>query len=461
VVSVPVATVRGMAKVRTILACSSCGQQLAQWGGRCPGCGAWGTIEEQRGAGIASGRPGTLEPLGVGDEIERRHPTGFAGVDRVLGGGIVPASVALLAGEPGIGKSTLLLQLVSALSSAGHACVLASGEESRAQVATRARRLALDISGVSFVPGRDLPEVLDAARSARPFLLAVDSIQTLRDPAAPQTPGGPAQVRACADALVGLAKGDGVCVLMTGHVTKDGDVAGPRTLEHAVDVVLTFDGDPRSGLRMLSGGKNRFGAEGEVAWFEMTGAGLREIDPADVLVPGDGEPGAAVALPQAGRRAFAVEVQALVAPTDSPPRRQTTGIDARRFQLVAAVLDRAGVRVGRADLYAASAGGLRIDDPACDLALAAALASAASGAPAPPGSAFVGEVGLTGIVRPSGAMTGRLAAARAAGLRTVFAPAAASSERVEGLRVVPVGHVRDALAWAATRAVGRPAGRPS
>jgi DNA repair protein RadA/Sms len=303
--------------------------------------------------------------------------------------------------------------------------------------------------------------VLDAARSAQPFLLAVDSIQTLRDPAATQTPGGPAQVRGCADALVGLAKGEGMCVLMTGHVTKDGDVAGPRTLEHAVDVVLTFDGDPRSGLRMLSGGKNRFGAEGEVAWFEMTGAGLREIDPADVLVPGDGEPGAAVALPQAGRRAFAVEVQALVAPTDSPPRRQTTGIDARRFQLVAAVLDRAGVRVGRADLYAASAGGLRIDDPACDLALAAALASAASGAPPPPGSAFVGEVGLTGIVRSSGAIAGRFAAARAAGLRIVFAPAGASSGAVEGVRVVPVRHVRDALTWAASRRGGPRGDRPS
>jgi DNA repair protein RadA/Sms len=295
------------------------------------------------------------------------------------------------------------------------------------------------------VSGRELPDVVAAAET-RPFLLAVDSIQTLRDPAGGLVPGGPAQVRSCADALVGLAKAYGISVVMTGHVTKDGDVAGPRTLEHSVDVVLTFDGDARSGLRMLSGGKNRFGAEGEVAWFEMTPTGLLEIDPAALLVPGDGEPGAAVALPQAGRRALAVEVQALVAPTDGPPRRQRTGIDGRRFQLVAAVLERAGVPVGRAELYGASSGGIRVDDPACDLALAAALASAASGAPAPPSSAFVGEVSLTGVVRGGGAIAQRLAAASAAGIRTVFAPAGTAAS--EGIRIVPVRHVKDALTWA-------------
>ena len=436
-----------MGKVRTILACRTCGQQLAQWAGRCPGCGSWGTIEEARGgtAPIAA----SLERLAHDVEDDERRPTGFAGVDRVLGGGLVPATVALLAGEPGIGKSTLLLQLVANLSAAGLPCVLASGEESRSQVAARARRLGLDARDVAFVTGRELPGVIDAARATGPFLLAVDSIQTLRDPNATQTPGGPAQVRSCADALVGLAKSEGICVLMTGHVTKDGDVAGPRTLEHAVDVVLTFDGDPRSGLRMLTGGKNRFGAEGEVAWFEMTAAGLREIDPTGLLVIADGEPGAAVALPQAGRRALAVEVQALVSPTDGPARRQTTGIDGRRFQLVAAVLDRAGIGVGRADLYGASAGGVRVDDPACDLALAAALASAASGAPAPPDAAFIGEIGLTGVVRASGSMSQRLAAARAAGVRTVFGPIGTVSE--EGLRIVGVHHVKEALTWAAGR----------
>ena len=250
-----------MARTRTVLACTACGQQLAQWAGRCPGCGAWGTIREAAGGGAP---PVALETLEHDGEVDRRVPTGIAGLDRVLGGGLVPASVLLLAGEPGIGKSTLLLQLLANLSASGLPCLLASGEESRAQVAARARRLGIAGDAVSFVPGRELGPVLDAARSARPFLLAVDSIQTLRDPDAAQVPGGPAQVRSCADALVGLAKALGIAVLLTGHVTKDGDLAGPRTLEHAVDVVLAFDGDPRSGLRVLSGGKNRFGAEGEV-----------------------------------------------------------------------------------------------------------------------------------------------------------------------------------------------------
>ncbi len=440
----PIARVRDVGKVRTLRVCRDCGQQLAQWAGRCPGCGAWGTIEDRAVGTAPSGID--LRTLAHEPEDERRIATGFAGVDRVLGGGLVPATVALLAGEPGIGKSTLLLQLVANLSAAGLPCLLASGEESRRQVAARARRLGLDGSTVSFVSGRELPGLLDAAAAARPTLLAVDSIQALRDPVAAQVPGGPAQVRACADALVGLAKAEGIAVVLAGHVTKEGDVAGPRTLEHAVDVVLTFDGDPRSELRMLTGGKNRFGAEGEVAWFEMTGAGLRELDPTHLLVPGQGEAGAAVALPRAGRRALAVEVQALVARTEAPARRQVTGLDLRRFQLVAAVLDRAGVPVGRADLFGASAGGVRVDDPACDLAVAAALASAASGVAPPRASAFVGEIGLTGTVRPGPAMGQRMAAARTVGIETVFAPSGTGSEH--GLRVVPVHHLKEALTWA-------------
>lgn len=228
--------------------------------------------------------------------------------------------------------------------------------------------------------------------------------------------GGPAQVRSCTDALVGMAKSEGMAVVLAGHVTKEGDLAGPRALEHAVDVVLTFDGDPRSGLRMLASGKNRFGQEGEVAWFEMTFNGLREIDPSALLSPAYSEPGSATALPQAGRRALAVEVQALVAQTDGPARRQTTGLDLRRFQLVAAVLERTvGVPLGRAELYGAAAGGLRVDDPACDLAIAAALASAATGVPPPANSAFVGEIGLMGAVRPAPGLSQRLSAAAASG----------------------------------------------
>ena len=437
--------------MRTVLACSSCGQQLARWAGRCPGCGAWGTIEERSG-GTASPAV-VLETLAHDGDVERRVPTGFPGVDRVLGGGLVPASVVLLAGEPGIGKSTLLLQLVANLSATGLPCLLASGEESRRQVAARARRLEVSGDAVSFVAGRELGTVVDATHAARPFLLAVDSIQSIRDPDAGQVPGGPAQVRSCADALVGLAKAEGVAVLLSGHVTKDGDVAGPRTLEHAVDVVLGFDGDPRSGLRMLTGGKNRFGSEGEVAWFEMRPTGLAEIDPTDLLRSTEREPGAATGLPLAGRRALAVEVQALVAPTDGPTRRQVTGLDGRRFQSIAAVMDRGGFGLGRSDLFGASSGGVRVDDPAYDLAMAAALASAASGTPPPAGSAFVGEVGLTGRIRPAPGMTQRLAAARAAGVEKVFAPAGA--EAANRPDIVPVRHVRDALTWASGGLVDR------
>jgi DNA repair protein RadA/Sms len=429
-------------KVRTLLECTECRQQVARWVGRCPGCGGWGTIHEAAAAGSSS----SLQTLAPDAEDEPRASTGFTGVDRVLGDGLVPGSVTLLAGEPGIGKSTLLLQVVANLSAAGRPCVLASGEESRAQVARRARRLGIDGRVISYLPGRELADVLRTVHAAGPFLLAVDSIQALRDTDASSMPGGPSQVRSCADALVGLAKSTGIAVLLTGHVTKDGDLAGPRTMEHAVDVVLTFDGDPRSGLRMLAGGKNRFGREGEVAWFEMAGRGLREIDPMGLLRSGGGEPGSATALPMAGRRGLAVEVQALISHGDGPGRRQVAGLDARRFQLVAAVLDR--IVPGpllRGDLFGASLGGVRIDDPGCDLAVAAALVSAATGIPAPTDSAFVGEIGLTGRVRPVPGMAHRLAAARAAGCSRVFA--AGEPVPSKDLLVIPVAHVLDALSW--------------
>jgi DNA repair protein RadA/Sms len=442
-----------MAQTRVLLTCRECRQQVSRWVGRCPGCGAWGTIEEStRATSDSSARPSLVTaPLVGGDDTPHdRASTGFAGVDRVLGGGLVPASVALLAGEPGIGKSTLLLHVVAHLASQGYDCLLVSGEESHAQVAARAKRLGIPGEAIRFAPGRDLEQVLHTARDECPFLLAVDSIQTLRDTSGTHVPGGVAQVRICTDALVGLAKAEGIAMLLTGHVTKDGDLAGPRSLEHAVDVVLTFDGDPRSGMRVLAGGKNRFGAEGESAWFEMDATGLREIDPAGLLVSGQHVPGAATALAQSGRRALAVEVQALVGSSDGPARRQATGLDARRFQLVAAVLDRvAGLSLGRSDLFGASSGGARVDDPACDLAVAAALASAATGAAPPRNAAFVGEISLTGMVRAAPAMAQRFAAARAAGVTTVFAPPGNDVPR--SIDVVPVRQVIDALAWIPAR----------
>jgi DNA repair protein RadA/Sms len=288
---------------------------------------------------------------------------------------------------------------------------------------------------------------MEAALASRPSVLAVDSIQTLRNPDSTTIPGGPAQVRACADALVGLAKSEGITVLVTGHVTKEGDVAGPRTLEHAVDVVLSFEGDPHSGLRVLVGGKNRFGSEGEVAWFEMSGTGLAEADPGALLAPAGGEPGSATALPLAGRRAFALEMQALAVSTEGPPRRHATGLDPSRFALLAAVLDRlGGVPVGRMELYGATAGGVRAADPGCDLAVVAALASSAMGVSPPPRSAFVGEVSLTGQVRAVSGMAQRAAAAGRSAIETVFCPQAGAPPG--DVRIVPIRHVSQALGWA-------------
>ena len=433
-----------MGKVRQDLSCTGCGQQVAQWVGRCPGCGEWGTIED---AGTRAARGTAAISLLDRATPASRLRSGSDALDRVLGGGIVPGSVILLAGEPGIGKSSLLLQVAAGLSRQGQACLVASGEESREQVAERADRLGLDASSLAFVSGRELPDVVENARVSGCRAVIVDSIQAIRDPELPSLPGSPTQVRASADALVGLAKDHGIAVILAGQVTKEGDLAGPRTLEHAVDAVCSLDRDPSTGLRVLAGGKNRFGAEGEVAWFEMTSGGLREVDSGSVI-PEDGEVGAAIALVGAGRRGLAVQVQALTSPTEGPPRRHVAGLDPRRFGVVAAVTDRAArLGLGRSEVYGAVAGGVRVEEPAADLAVAAALASAATGTPPPPRSAFCGEISLTGAVRTPPSLGLRLAAAAAAGIETVFAPES-SADVPPGVRISPVRRVEDALAWA-------------
>jgi DNA repair protein RadA/Sms len=346
--------------------------------------------------------------------------------------------------------------VVARLATAGLTCLYASGEESREQVGARAARLGAEVERVAFLSGRDLPEVLEAARAERPFLLAVDSMQAIRDPDLPSPAGGPAQVRWCADALVGLAKAEGITVMVTGHVTKEGEVAGPRTLEHAVDVVLSFEGDARSGLRVLAGGKNRFGQEGEMAWFEMGAGGLTETDPARYLAPGGDASGSATALPLAGRRALAVEVQALAVPTEGPARRQATGIDTRRFTLLAAVLNQVvKIPLMGSELFGSSSAGMRLDDPGCDLAIAAAVASAATGVAPPEDTAFVGEVSLTGRVRSVPGMAQRIAAARAAGIRAIVSAPCQGSPN--GVAIKAVSDLRSALGWARP-AAGRSSG---
>jgi DNA repair protein RadA/Sms len=437
-----------MGRVKQLFVCSGCGRPSAQWSGRCASCGEWGSVSEHpAGTGTASARAaGPSLDLAVATD-ERRISTGFAGVDRVLGGGLVAGSVALLAGAPGIGKSTLLLQLASRLSAAGYPCLIASGEESRSQIADRAARLGLSGEALAYHPGRDLDEVMAAAIRDRPAGLAVDSIHTIRSSASDALAGGPGQVRLCVDALTGLAKEQGITTVLVGHVTKAGDLAGPRTMEHAVDVVLSFEGDPRSGLRVLAGGKNRFGSEGEVAWFEMGRDGLTETDAGPSI--GDGaEPGCAATVALAGRRALAVEVQALVVGAGGPARRYVDGLNARRFDIVAAVTDRSGrIDLMRSELYGSVAGGYRLEDPGADLAVSVALASSATGRPAAPSTAYVGEVSLTGAVRAVGGMEQRAAAAAAAGVRTVVCPA---TERdlgpwKGGVTAMGIRHVRDAL----------------
>jgi DNA repair protein RadA/Sms len=449
-----------MGRVKRLFVCSSCDRPAAQWSGRCAACGSWGTIGEHAVAGTYRSAGGVARPLKLtlaSDGEDRRISTGFSGVDRVLGGGLVPGAAVLLAGAPGIGKSTLLLQLASRLTGAGYPCLLASGEEGRDQVASRAHRLGIDGKELGFIPGRELAGVVDSVLAERPSVVVVDSIHTIRDSSSDALPGGIGQVRACADALIALGKEQGVAVLLIGHVTKEGDLAGPKTLEHAVDTVLSFEGDHRSNLRILAGGKNRFGPEGEVAWFEMTPGGLVETDPTARLSHGEAEPGCATAVALAGRRAFALDVQALVVPTDGPSRRQVVGLDARRFHIVAAVADQAlRLKLNRAELFGASSGGLRLEDPGADLAVAAALASASTGRPPPAGAGFVGEISLTGSVRAVGGMDQRLSAAQACGLEILFAPAGGPGlDRIpRSLRVVPVAHVREALSFASGRTAG-------
>jgi DNA repair protein RadA/Sms len=443
-----------VARVKRLYVCSSCERPASQWSGRCGACGEWGTVSEHpagaslRAVGSGDGATTAVLTLALGTE-EHRTSTGLAAVDRVLGGGLVPGSVVLVAGAPGMGKSTLLLQLASSLARAGHPCLMASGEESHAQVAARARRLGIDGEAVRFIPGRDLGDVVSTATAMRPEILVVDSIQTIRDAGSDALPGGPGQVRGCGDALIGMAKEHEITVVLVGHVTKGGDVAGPRTLEHAVDVVMTFEGDPRSGLRVLSSGKNRYGSEGEVAWFEMTSAGLIERETGPRL-EGSGEAGCATTVALAGRRAFAVDVQALVVPVEGPPKRQVTGLDARRFHIVAAVTEQASkLRLTRYELYGASSGGFRMEDPGADLAVASALASAATGRALPRASGLVGELSLTGAIRPVAGIEQRVAAAAAAGLEVLVVPAGAAPLAVpKSLHILPLRHLWEVLRWA-------------
>ncbi|HEX2028372.1 MAG TPA: DNA repair protein RadA [Nitriliruptorales bacterium] len=447
---------------RTVARCSRCGHQEPRWVGRCPGCHAWGTLEEhvtvatcatsaRRSAATVVATP--ARPIGtVPLEDAGRIPTGCGELDRVLGGGVVPGTVGLLGGEPGVGKSTLLLQAAQAVATAGHTLLYVSGEESASQLRLRAERLGALSPRLLVAAESSLPAVLALLDTHAPAVVVVDSIQTIRDPALASAAGSTVQVRECAAALVRAAKSTGRAVLLVGHVTKDGAVAGPRVLEHIVDVVVAFEGERHHALRLLRTVKNRFGPAGEIGCFEMAGDGLREVaDPSRLFLAEQGPTvaGIAVTITVEGPRPLAVEVQALAAASNlAMPRRQASGLDASRVPLMVAVLDRrAGVPLAGHDLFASAVGGIRLREPAADLALCLAIASSRTDRPVPCDTVTVGEVGLAGEVRIVPQLERRLAEAARLGFAAAVVPAAYRGERY-GLRLHPVRDVRGAVATA-------------
>lgn len=449
-------------RVRTVYVCQSCGQSCAKWLGRCPGCGAWHTLVEERhrkADGRAGERPpflGAFEPprplLDVPADIEGRTTSGLVDMDRVLGGGIVAGAVILLGGEPGIGKSTLLLQVLMRLANHGSKVLYISGEESAAQIRLRAERLG-EIPPELWVASEGDPEIISRLVGEQgPEILAVDSIQTLSVSELGAAPGSVTQVREATARLVQLAKGRGLPVLLVGHVTKEGEIAGPRVLEHMVDTVLYFEGDRSHSFRLLRTVKNRYGPTHEIGVFEMTEAGLREVaNPSEALLGqrGMAVSGAVVVPCVEGSRPILVEIQALVTPTHlTMPRRTCTGVDSNRLALLVAVAEKhLGVAFYDRDIFVNVVGGLRVTEPAADLAVLAALISSLRDEALDVGTAVFGEVGLTGEIRPVGRAELRLAEVARLGLTRCLLPAACVDQGRSpvGLEVVPVRRLEEAV----------------
>jgi DNA repair protein RadA/Sms len=416
-----------VAKAAVQHACSECGYATGKWLGRCPGCGSWGTLVEEQtlpaGRSAAAVRP-LLRLVDVEAADAGRIPTGVAELDRVLGGGLVPASLVLVSGDPGIGKSTLLLMALRGMS-AERNVLLVTGEESSAQVKLRADRLG-GAPGVQILAETNLDDVCATLEHERPEVCVVDSVQTLYAPELGSAPGSVAQVREAAGRLLRVAKEHRVATFLVGHVTKEGAVAGPRLLEHLVDCVLTFEGDRYRSHRVLRAVKNRFGSTNELGIFEMTSTGLVAVeDPSELFGrPDDEQPGSAVVSTLEGTRPLLLEVQALVSPTDlAMPRRVGTGVDPKRLSMLVAVLGRhARVPLGQADVFVNVAGGVRVDEPGADLGVALAIASAARSLPVRRGVACFGEIGLTGRLRPVSHEERRLAECAKLGFATAVVP---------------------------------------
>jgi len=449
-----------VAKKRTAFFCSSCGHESPKWLGRCPGCGEWNTFVEQpaapsgKGGSRATGaEPQRPVPLGSIETDEReRFVTGINELDRALGGGIVPGGVVLVGGDPGIGKSTLLLQASAALAASGEAVLYVSGEESRSQLRMRARRLGIDSDRISVLTETDVVRVLEEVDALAPGALIVDSVQTLYHPDANGSPGSVSQVREGSAAFVRLAKEQGVPVFLIGHVTKQGSIAGPRILEHMVDTVLYFEGDKHLPYRIVRAVKNRYGSTDEIGVFEMTASGLSEVaDPSGLFVSEERGPGSGSTVVPCveGTRAILVEVQALTGVTNyAVPQRSSTGIDRRRLPLLLAVLERrGGLSLGNRDVFVSVAGGVRVDEPAADLGIAVAVASSYWDRPVEARTAVFGELGLGGEVRRVTHAGKRVQEAARLGYRRVIVPkrAVPEEERPPGIKIVEVSSVRRAL----------------
>lgn len=450
-------------KAKTLFYCTQCGNETPKWQGQCPACGAWNTIVEQPAAPKSKGRsaaPSPLVPARTPKKVsemtidqEIRFPTGLAELDRVLGGGAVQGSLVLIGGAPGIGKSTLMLQICHRLCEFAKVLYV-SGEESERQLKLRADRLGVGEIDLYLLSETDLAEVSAAVEATQPQILIVDSIQTMYNGDQTSSPGSVSQVKECTMALMQLAKGRGITVFVIGHVNKEGNLAGPKVLEHMVDCVLYFEGDRHLSYRILRAAKNRYGATNEIGVFEMDDSGLREVpNPSQMLLEGrlTEEPGTCVTCVMEGARPVLAEVQALLTPTSfGNPRRSTNGFDYNRAMLLMAVLEkRGGLAVNTCDAYLNVIGGLNLDEPGADLAAVLALASSFRDKPVPADLVAVGEVGLTGELRSVSALNQRLSEIRRLGFTKCLIPERHGRQTIvppAGLQLIPVKNVRQALA---------------
>ena len=450
-----------MAKAKTVFYCTNCGNETPRWQGKCPACGAWNTIEEHIEKPSAGSVKTKAAPVGqskrpqrlqeISSEGETRFSTGMGELDRVLGGGAVAGSLVLVSGAPGIGKSTLLLQICNSLC-ADRSVLYVSGEESERQLKLRAERLGVAPESLFVLSETRLSDILEAAAETKPDILIVDSIQTLYNEENDSSPGSVSQVKDCTMSMMQLSKSNGITVFVVGHINKDGNIAGPKVLEHMVDCVLYFEGDPNSSYRLLRAAKNRFGSTNEIGVFEMRDSGLTEVpNPSQMLLEGrpEGASGTCVSCVMEGTRPVLAEVQALVAKTMlNVPRRVSDGFDFNRAVLMLAVMEkRAGMKMSMFDAYVNVIGGLRLDEPGADLPVVLALASSYRDQCIPDDLVAVGEVGMTGEIRSVSHMNQRLAEVARLGFRKCMIPKGGSEKLdiPEGLTVYRVKNIREAI----------------